>query len=67
MMREQILKSTHAASQYLTNLYAIYGDWLLVIAAYNGGPGKVNSAIRKSGSRDFWTFKNIFRQNQETM
>jgi membrane-bound lytic murein transglycosylase D len=38
----------------LTELYAIYGDWLLVIAAYNGGPGNVNSAIRKSGSRDFW-------------
>jgi membrane-bound lytic murein transglycosylase D len=47
-------KSTHAASRYLTALYALYGDWLLVIAAYNGGPGKVNAAIRKSGSRDFW-------------
>jgi len=52
--RRDIFKSTHAASRYLTNLFAIYGDWLLVIAAYNGGPGKVNSAIKKSGSRDFW-------------
>jgi membrane-bound lytic murein transglycosylase D len=55
--RRDIFKSTHAASRYLTNLFAIYGDWLLVIAAYNGGPGKVNSAIKKSGSRDFWTLQ----------
>ncbi|MEP7374895.1 MAG: lytic transglycosylase domain-containing protein [Chitinophagaceae bacterium] len=55
--RRDIFKSTHAASRYLTNLFSIYGDWLLVIAAYNGGPGKVNSAIRKSGSRDFWTLQ----------
>jgi membrane-bound lytic murein transglycosylase D len=55
--RRDIFKSTHAASRYLTNLFSIYGDWLLVIAAYNGGPGKVNSAIKKSGSRDFWTLQ----------
>lgn len=47
-------KSTHAAARMLTELYQQYGDWLLVIAAYNGGPGNVNKAIRKSGSRDFW-------------
>ncbi|HEX2533299.1 MAG TPA: lytic transglycosylase domain-containing protein [Chitinophagaceae bacterium] len=52
--RRDYTKSTHAAARYLTQLYGIYGDWLLVIAAYNGGPGNVNSAIRKSGSRDFW-------------
>jgi len=52
--RRDYQKSTHAASKYLTKLYDMYGDWLLVIAAYNGGPGKVNSAIAKSGSRDFW-------------
>ena len=55
--RKDFYKSTHAASKYLTSLFAIYGDWLLVIAAYNGGAGKVNSAIRKSGSRDFWTLQ----------
>jgi len=55
--RRDIYKSTQAASRYLTSLYSIYGDWLLVIAAYNGGPGKVNSAIRRSGSRDFWTLQ----------
>jgi membrane-bound lytic murein transglycosylase D len=55
--RRDVYKSTHAASRYLTNLFSIYGDWLLVIAAYNGGPGNVNRAIKKSGSRDFWTLQ----------
>lgn len=52
--RVDYAKSTHAAAKYLTSLYNIYNDWLLVIAAYNGGPGVVNSAIRRSGSRNFW-------------
>jgi len=47
-------KSTTAAARYLKELFSIYGDWLLVIAAYNGGAGSVNSAIRKSHSRNFW-------------
>lgn len=51
-------KSTHAAAALLTDLFARYGDWLLVIAAYNGGPGNVDKAIRKSGgSKDFWTLQ----------
>lgn len=52
--RMDYYKSTHAAARYLTSLFNMYGDWLLVIAAYNGGPGNVNSAIRQSGSRNFW-------------
>ena len=49
------LKSTDAACRYLKDLYAIYGDWHLVIAAYNCGPGNVNKAIRRSGGkRDYW-------------
>ena len=56
--RTDYFKSTHAACRYLTTLFSLYGDWLLVIAAYNGGPGNVNSAIRKSGSKDFWTLQN---------
>jgi membrane-bound lytic murein transglycosylase D len=47
-------KSTHAAAKYLNSLYNDLNDWLLVIAAYNGGPGHVYSAIKKTGSRDFW-------------
>jgi len=52
--RTDYYKSTHAAARYLTELYSTYKDWLLVIAAYNGGPGNVDYAIRKSGSRNFW-------------
>jgi membrane-bound lytic murein transglycosylase D len=55
--RKDMTKSTHAASKYLSSLFNIYGDWLLVIAAYNGGAGRVNTAIRKSGSKDFWTLQ----------
>ena len=52
--RTDYFKSTNAAAKYLLNLYKDLKDWLLVIAAYNGGPGRVYSAINKSGSRDFW-------------
>ena len=52
--RMDLNKSTHAAAKYLRELYRQMGDWLLVIAAYNGGPGRVESAIRRSNSRDFW-------------
>jgi|GEM_PF-1488114 len=47
-------KSTVAAAKYLKDLYGEFGDWLLVVAAYNGGPAQVYRAIRKSGSRSFW-------------
>ncbi len=55
--RTDYVKSTHAAAKLLKDLYDQYGDWLLVIAAYNSGPGNVNRAIRLSGSRDFWTLQ----------
>ena len=56
--RLDYFKSTHAAASLLTDLYAKYGDWLLVVAAYNGGPGNVNKAIRNSGgSKDFWALQ----------
>lgn len=59
-------KSTHAAARLLTDLYQKYGDWLLVLAAYNGGPGNVNKAIRKAGgSKDFWTLQ--YHLPQESM
>ncbi len=48
-------KETVAAAQFLKDLYSIYGDWALVIAAYNCGPGNVNKAIKRSGGRtNFW-------------
>lgn len=52
--RTDYFKSTHAASKYLLNLYSQLHDWLLVMAAYNGGPGRVLNAIKRSGSRNFW-------------
>ncbi len=52
--RANYYRSTHAAAKYLKELYSQLGDWLLVIAAYNGGPGRVFDAIKRSGSRDFW-------------
>ncbi len=49
------VKSTDAATRFLKDLYKVYGDWNLAIAAYNCGPGNVNKAIRRSGGkRDFW-------------
>ncbi|MDY5639037.1 MAG: LysM peptidoglycan-binding domain-containing protein [Parabacteroides sp.] len=49
------LKATQAACKYFKDMYAIYGDWNLVLASYNCGPGNVNKAIRRSGGkRDFW-------------
>jgi membrane-bound lytic murein transglycosylase D len=51
-------KSTDAACRFLKSLYKTYGDWQLVLAAYNSGPGNVNKAIRRSGGkRDFWSIK----------
>ena len=55
--RRDYFKSTHAAARYLLTLYKQMQDWLLVIAAYNGGPGRVNSAIKRSGSRNFWNLQ----------
>lgn len=53
--RRDPYKSTDAAARYLKSLYQIYGDWNLVIAAYNCGPGNVNKAIARSGGkRDYW-------------
>jgi membrane-bound lytic murein transglycosylase D len=55
--RRDYFKSTHAASRYLLTLYKQFNDWLLVMAAYNGGPGRVFSAIKQSGSRNFWNLQ----------
>ncbi len=52
--RTDYYKSTQVAAKLMKELYGDFGDWLLVVAAYNGGPGRVRQAIRKSGSRDFW-------------
>ena len=48
------IKSSQAAARYLRDLYRIYHDWALVLAAYNCGPGNVNKAIHRAGARDYW-------------
>ncbi len=52
-------KSTKAAAALLSDLYDKYEDWLLVIAAYNCGPGGIDKAIKKSGSHHYWTLQNF--------
>ncbi len=50
--------STEAACRYLKKLYNIYDDWFLALAAYNGGPGNVNKAIRfANGKKDYWSIR----------
>ena len=52
------LKATEAACQYLSSLYGIFGDWSMVLAAYNCGPGNVSKAIRRSGgSQNYWNIR----------
>jgi membrane-bound lytic murein transglycosylase D len=55
--RTNVYISTRAAARYLKDLYAQFDDWLLVLAAYNGGPKPVISAIRASGSKNFWVLQ----------
>lgn len=53
--RRDPVKSSYAAAHYLSDLYKIFGDWNLVIAAYNYGPENINKAIRRAGGvRDYW-------------
>lgn len=53
--RRDPIKATWAAARYLKDMYNIYKDWNLVIAAYNCGPGTINKAIRRSGGKtDYW-------------
>jgi len=55
--RTYAYKSTVAAAKYIKDLYTQFGDWLLVVAAYNCGPGPVYHAIKRSGSKNFWTIQ----------
>jgi membrane-bound lytic murein transglycosylase D len=47
-------KATRAAAKYLKTLYGMFGDWHLALASYNGGPGRVQTAMKRSRKDDFW-------------
>jgi len=47
-------KATRAAAKYLTTLHNMFGDWHLALASYNGGPGRVQRAVKRSKRTDFW-------------
>lgn len=52
------IRSTEAACKYLSRLYGVFGDWDLVLASYNSGPGNVSKAIRRSGGRtNYWNLR----------
>ncbi len=56
--RRDVYKSTEAACKYLRYLYRTFGDWQLVLAAYNGGPGEVRKAIERSGGKlNYWELR----------
>ena len=64
--RSDPLKSSDAAAQYMSKMYAIFGDWDLVLASYNSGPGNVAKAIRRSGGQqNYWNIrKNLPKETQ---
>ena len=64
--RSDPLKSSQAAAEYMSKMYAIFGDWDLVLASYNSGPGNVAKAIRRSGGQqNYWNIrKNLPRETQ---
>lgn len=60
--RTNFIKSTRAAALYLRDLHRTFGDWLLVLAAYNSGPRSVLRAIRTTGSHNFWALQQYLPQ-----
>jgi membrane-bound lytic murein transglycosylase D len=64
--RSDPLKASEAAAQYMSKMYAVFGDWDLVLASYNSGPGNVAKAIRRSGGQqNYWNIrKNLPQETQ---
>jgi len=64
--RRDPIKSTVAAAHHLRDLYDQFGSWPLALAAYNAGSGKISRAIKKTGTRDFWTIRRSRHIRRET-
>ena len=62
-------KATRAAAKYLSSLHRIFGDWHLALASYNGGPGRVQRAVKRTGVANFWalsaTSRHLPRETRE--
>ncbi len=59
--RSDPIQSTIAACEYFTFLYKMFNDWELVLASYNGGPGYVSRAMRRTGATDYWSVRPFLR------
>jgi membrane-bound lytic murein transglycosylase D len=64
--RSDPYKACRAAARYLKDLHNDLGDWLLAMAAYNGGPGRVGRAVKRLGTTDFWTIAKTRHLRRET-
>lgn len=62
--RRDMVKSTHAAAQYLKDLYEEFDDWYLAMASYNTGEARVRRTIRREGHRDYWRMITLPRQTR---
>ena len=62
--RRDIVKSTHAGAQYLSDLYNEFENWYLAMAAYNSGELRIRRAIRREGHRDYWRMITLPRQTR---
>ena len=63
--RSDPIKSTIAACEYFVFLHKMFNDWELVLAAYNGGPGYISRAMRKTGKKDYWSIRPFLRQETQ--
>ncbi|MCC6347466.1 MAG: transglycosylase SLT domain-containing protein [Nitrospirales bacterium] len=64
--RKDPVKSTHAAAQYLKDLYKMFGSWNLALAAYNAGEGRISRALKKSDVDDYWSLLHTKQIRDET-